>query len=340
MIWAGVLFGSSSIFGMLMISLVRGVGKIGAAVGIQISQGLVSLIFCLILVVGLNGGIEGGIVALISGQVTGGILAIWVIRKDVGLPRLRFDYELFKKSLRFGFAVGMATFAGFMVYRLDQGILAYFVDEAEVGLYVVAVGLAEKLRMLPNSISMAFLPHLANNMDSRQKQVPVVFRCTMIVSVGSMVIVGILGIPAIILLFGMDFIGSAWPFLILLPGIAALGGSSVLSSDLLSREKPYYSTIIGWSMLVLCVVLNLILIPIMGIAGAAVTSSITYLAALVVVLFFYKRESGVSLGQMVPRVSDMRLVVSLGMEMIHSGWAQFRGNAQTPHKAPKKEFDQ
>ena len=60
----------------------------------------------------------------------------------------------------------------------------------------------------------------------------------------------------------------------------------MLSSSLLAREKPYCSTIIGWSMLVSCVVINLILIPLMGITGAALTSSITYVLALGMWLFF------------------------------------------------------
>ncbi|MCK4794614.1 MAG: flippase [Desulfobacteraceae bacterium] len=323
-IWAGVLLGPSMIFGMLMISLVRGVGKIGAAAALQVFQGFARLGFCLLLVVGLNYGLEAAVWALAAGPVLAGVLAIWVIRNDISIRGLKFEYWLFKKSLRFGFAVGLATFAGFLVYRIDRGILAYFVNENELGLYVVAVGLAERLRLLPNSVSLAFLPHLANDLDAHQKQVPTVFRCTMVISVASMAIVGILGPPALVLLFGMDCIGSIWPFLILLPGVAALGGASVLSSDLLAREKPRYSTIVGWSMLGLCVALNLILIPIMGIAGAAATSSITYLTALAMVLLFYRRESGVSLSQMRPRWSDVALVLRLTLNMMRSLLARGR----------------
>lgn len=164
-----------------------------------------------------------------------------------------------QKSLGFGTQVGLATFAGFLVYRVDQGILAYVVPAGQVGLYIIAVGLAEKLRLLPTSIATAFLPRLANELTSRQSQVPMVFRLTMVISVVSMLIAGVLGAPAILLVFGTDYSGSILPFLFLLPGIATLGGASVLSSDLTAREKPKYSIWTGYTVLTVDIILVFVL---------------------------------------------------------------------------------
>ena len=49
-------------------------------------------------------------------------------------------------------------------------------------------------------------------------------------------------------------------------------------------------------------------IPLMGIAGAALASSIAFTSAGVLWLIFYKRESKTPLREMVPRVEDVKCI--------------------------------
>jgi O-antigen/teichoic acid export membrane protein len=222
---------------------------------------------------------------------------------------------LLRKSLAFGWFVSLATFATFLVYRIGQGILAYTVTADQVGLYALAVALAEGLRLVPASISDVFLSHLANELSGRQKQVPLVFRCTMVVSVASMLLAGLVGVPVILVLFGREYGGTIVPFFILLPGVAALGGARILASDLLARGKPQYSTGNSFVLLVFAIVLNLWLIPMLGIAGAALASSISYLISTFMWTVYYRRESGMRLPMLVPTSADIAVVWKSGMEI-------------------------
>jgi O-antigen/teichoic acid export membrane protein len=244
-----------------------------------------------------------------------------------------FGWLFFKKSLGFGAQIGLTTFATFLVYRVNQVILAYMVSAEQVGLYIVAVSLAEKLRLLPNSIASAFLPRLANELSARQSQVPMVFRCTTIVSIGSMLLVGILGTPALLVLFGWDYAGTIPSFLLLLPGIAALGGASVLSGDLAVREKPKYGVWISYSVLVVNIALNFCLIPFIGIAGAALASTISYILACCMAILFYRHESRLPLKEMIPRWKDVMYVlhglVSMVRQIILLGSAKLKSMSST-----------
>ena len=74
------------------------------------------------------------------------------------------------------------------------------------------------------------------------------------------------------------------------------------------REKPKYSMIFGYSGLGVNVVLNLLLIPVIGITGAALASSVTYVFTCSLALAFYRRESGVHIGEMIPRWRDVAYV--------------------------------
>ncbi len=299
-----------------IIALVRGVGFITTAARINLVQtafgvGLLGLFIAL-----LGYGLKTAILLIALSPLAGAALAMWKLRPYVTLRPSVFSVKLFKKSLGFGSLISASAVAGFLLYRIDQGILAYMVPAKQLGLYVVAVGFAEKLKMLPTSIASAFLPRLANDLEITQSQVPPLFRYTMVVSSGAMLLAGVLGAPAILLLFGDEYAGSIVPFLILLPGVWALGGSSVIASDLIARQKPVYSVAIGYCMLGINIALNFSLIPIIGIAGSALASSITYISALIIRLFCYRRETGQPLKEIAPTWADCVYVLSVIWDML------------------------
>jgi len=311
-VWIACLMTPFLMLSNLLIALVRGVARITAAAVIQVLQKTVFLVLLAIFLLWRSGGVKVAVVLTVANCLLGAGLAIWVLRDYITLRPSKFAGWLFKKSLVFGGQINLAAFANFLHYRIDQGILAYMVPIDQLGLYVVAVALTERLRVLPDSISIAFLPRLANELSTRQSQVPEVFRCAMIVSAGSMFLAGVLGVPAIIVLFGWDYLGTISPFLLLLPGSAVLGGASVLASDLAARKKPKYSMWVCYSTLGINIILNLLLIPLIGIAGAAVASSLSYGVEGILWLVFYRRESGTSLVEMVPCWQDA-LRVSTGL---------------------------
>jgi O-antigen/teichoic acid export membrane protein len=95
--------------------------------------------------------------------------------------------------------------------------------------------------------------------------------------------------PFVITVYGPEFAPSVLPFLLLLPGVMILSLGKILANDLAGRGKPEYWTIGAWVSLGLTLVLDLLLIPHWGIAGAAVASSLSYtLGAAIVVGAFRK----------------------------------------------------
>ena len=293
-------------FSMIILSLVRGVGRITTAAKIHMVRSITLVIFLAVFLLWLKQGVKTAILIFIAEQVFVILISIFVLRDYISLRFSHFNGRFFQKSLSFGLKISLATLAGFLVYRIDQGILAYMVSEFQIGLYGVAVSLAEKLKLLPNSISSAFLPRLANELDARQSQVPRVFRYTTIISFLSMLLLGLLGIPVIFVLCGRIYVGSIVPFLLLLPGIATLGGSGILSSDLAARNKPKYSFYIGWTTLAINVALNFAWIPIMRIAGAALASTVCYAFAGVLWLICYRKETQMPSRDMIPKADDVK----------------------------------
>ena len=119
-----------------------------------------------------------------------------------------------------------------------------------------------------------------------------------------MLLLGLIGPPAIIILFGWKFAGSIVPFAILLPGLGVFGSFRVLGMYLLVRNKPHYGMVNNWISLGCTTLTSALLIPIVGMIGAAIGSSLGLITLSFLTAFAYRKESGVPLKELVIRKAD------------------------------------
>jgi O-antigen/teichoic acid export membrane protein len=103
------------------------------------------------------------------------------------------------------------------------------------------------------------------------------------------------------------FDGSLLPFVILLPGTVALGLSKVLSGYISGLGLPGPVSAIAGAALGVNLVANLVLIPPLGIAGAALSSLLSYGAHAALTIGLASRLSGAPMGDFVrPGRAELR----------------------------------
>lgn len=130
---------------------------------------------------------------------------------------------MLKESLRYGGKGYVGNIAQFLNYRLNIFLVAYFLDVAAVGFYVLAVGMAERLWMIPGSIGTVLFPRVAAIDKTQANQLtPKVSRHTLFIVFMLSIVLLALARPLIQLLFGTAFLPSVEPLMVLLPGIVAL----------------------------------------------------------------------------------------------------------------------
>ncbi|MCB8817214.1 flippase [Desulfosporosinus shakirovi] len=204
-----------------------------------------------------------------------------------------FSPSYIRQTLSYGAKSYLANVMMVINYRLDLFIIAGFLPLSEVGLYATAVTLAEMVGYLGNAVNTALIPKLASEKDSLTfSMTPKVTRLTIMLTFLAALGMAIIAYPLILLFFGARFSGAFYPLLVLLPGIVALGGSVVLSGDLMARGKPIYSSISSGITVVLTLILDFTLIPLWGIMGASLASSLVYISLFTLNYGFYRRESG------------------------------------------------
>jgi O-antigen/teichoic acid export membrane protein len=176
-----------------------------------------------------------------------------------------------------GFRGQLGNLATFFNYRLDVFMVNYFLDSTQVGFYAVGVLVTEALWQIPNAAGLALFPRTARTLNEGAAEFTCfVLRQVLLVACVSGVALALLSPVVIPMVFGAQFSPSVAVIWWLLPGVIALSLAKVICSDLAARGKPEFSSIFAVVSLGVTVILDLVLIPRMGIKGASLASSAAY----------------------------------------------------------------
>jgi len=210
-------------------------------------------------------------------------------------------------SLRYGIKSYLQSMAGQVHEQVDILMLAGFaVEPASIAYYAIAVGVVNRLKIVPESLSVALFPHVAS-LDSRAASVIAARTArhsfTWVVFIAaSLAFASPWPIP---LISGEPFAESVTPILILLPGAAMLTTYSVLARYFMAVNRQEVTLRTQLVATTANVALNAILIPQFGIRGAAASSLISYGFEMCLIVIAFRRESGLGLGDtLIFRVSD------------------------------------
>lgn len=217
------------------------------------------------------------------------ILFFYLILRYQKLLRLTWKFDnWFRRHLIFGYKSLLGNVLVDVNTRVDVLILGYFTTDQTVGIYSFASMLAEGFYQLIVALKVNINPILANifshhKISELKKTILTGIRLTYSVTA----VLGILGIllyPLFVRLLvpGQDFMLSWHVFIILMVGIILCSGYLPFQMLFVQTGLPLYYTYLITITFVSNVILNLILVPRIGMNGSALATS---LAILISVLF-------------------------------------------------------
>ena len=233
------------------------------------------------------------------------VLMIVLLAHAGAVGRPVFDKALWKRTWRFAFPVYCASVMTFLNYRIDQVIIAALLPPEQLGFYVIAVDLAERLWILTGAVATALGPHLTNSSRRDPALAAVISRHVMLWTGIASLFVFVLADVVVRILYSSAFAPAAVALRWLLPGILILATGKVLIAELAAREKMSFTVWLGGAAVLVNIIANLALIPRMGIAGAALASSISYALVSIIVIRYYLRETRLSWTVLVPSRRDL-----------------------------------
>jgi O-antigen/teichoic acid export membrane protein len=216
------------------------------------------------------------------------LLLIYVIRYYLtARPGRIFDMTLFKPAFSFGMRSYVATLVTYGVIRSGIFFVTYYRGTAEAGQFAVAQQLSELLVIIPGVIATILSPRIARG--DAEHLTPRVMRIVAALLLPMFLAMLFAREFLIAGLFGSQFLPASDVLLILLPGAFLLGLETILAADMAGHGYPWAAALAWVPVLCLNAVGYLILIPRFGIKGAALSSSISFAAIFLLLLFYYKR---------------------------------------------------
>ncbi len=307
-----------SLISSYLSSVLLGMQRIKELSMINISTALIRFVFLLLFIVILDLGVVGALIAIILISTCRLILNIILLRRYTQF-KIAKDKRLIEESIRFGLKGHIGNVLQFFNYRLDVFLVNFFLGARSVGIYATSVTLAELLWYIPSSVQTVLLSKTASSdSETARRFTPIVCRHTLFITTLAAILLALIGKPLILVAFTDKFAGAVQPLYLLLIGIIALSLSKVITSDLAGRGMPYYMTYAVLISLVSTVIFDIALIPRIGIAGAAIASSVAYCITTAVVVAFYIGNTGVKLSDiLILRKDDIKMYLSFWREKLY-----------------------
>ena len=280
---------------------------------------LIVLVMVTVFVGLLDFGLNGALVAFVAAQ--GLLLPVglyWIARERKAAAQIPQDgsapgeslkgLPLLRSSLAYGLKGHLAGVLVSFNQRFDIFLLGALSTSREVGLYAVAVALAETIWHVPMSIHITLFPRTAaiGRIEGARK-LPRACRMTLLLTLSLALAVGALGYPLVLVLFGRPFLPAVIPLIVLLPGVVAVGLANVFESYFAGVDRRQYQSFsVAWAF-ALSLGLGVTLIPRYGALGAALASTGSYLLQMVLSISLYRRLGKLSFSDFfVPRLKDLK----------------------------------
>ena len=273
-------------FGVIADEFVRGVLNLGL---------FVALFLC-------GMWLSGAILACILSFAGGTLVALYCLRRlypgfsfrglrDQGGARI-------SALMRFSTATMVSAVSGNIINRSDRLLLGYLRTTAEVGVYHAAAQIPFALTMIFNTVGVAMMPVAADlSHQGRIGELGELFRNTtkwrLYVVLPCSIVVFIVPRELLLVVLGDQYVGGVAVLLILTVAQVINAGTGSVGAILLMSGRQKLWLVLTVIMMLINVGLNFMLIPRLGMIGAAITVAVTMTGLYGVALFLLYRETGI-----------------------------------------------
>ncbi|HVN86602.1 MAG TPA: oligosaccharide flippase family protein [Candidatus Binatia bacterium] len=220
---------------------------------------------------------------------------VWLIATVFSLApfRWQWDWRFAEQMLKFGVKSHLQILAQHLHMRIDVYIIAAFLTPADVAFYAIATRLAELVFNVPESLGMVVYPRQAGSSKQRVEDLTAT-ACRHTIFVTSVAAVGLVTIgPWLIRLwYGAAYAPVAAPLPYLVVGVIMMSVFFMFTRNFTSQNRQEVNLLSSVVALGGNFGLNIVLVPRMGIAGAGLSSAISYSLGAAILASIYFRESG------------------------------------------------
>jgi O-antigen/teichoic acid export membrane protein len=323
--WLAVLALPITLAASYLSGIATGLGRLRSLAIMQSVGPIAGLTLVLALTISNN----IAITAVLAISVATAALTVWLVWRVIrpSLGRLRLSWSDLRASAKYSFKAYLGGLAGYLNYRVDLLLLGSMAGAAAVGVYSIGVTVAELMWYVPNALSGALLAKAVGDADGSAEYTARTSRISTLIMVTSLVAGVVLMRPFIIILYGEQFLGAYYAFLLLAPGVLALGIAKIHTAYLGAHGRLYPA--ISVSAAALNILGNLVLIPRYGYLGSAVASTVSYTLSAAIHTYLFLKHSHLSLRSvLLPQAADLTDLVTVGRGYLSAAAQKVRARSR------------
>ncbi|MGR5261103.1 polysaccharide biosynthesis C-terminal domain-containing protein [Vibrio astriarenae] len=237
-------------------------------------QGSITLLLMLLFITAFNLSISLVLVAYIIGFSV--VLSIQIFSQLPLFSLSSIKTELTLKVLNVGLFVTLSSFLLVLNYRLDLFIIGDLLDKESVAIYSIAVNLSDICWKIPSTLGLVLFSKLVSTGVSGKEKKFISFSIILPCMIAAL-FVYIGGKDFILFFYGQDYSDSYQVTRVLLLSVVFLSMFKIHYLELSAQSKVFPLLIVILLGVVVNIIANYILIPIIGVTGAAYSTVISYL---------------------------------------------------------------
>lgn len=187
--------------------------------------------------------------------------------------KISISLDVMKMQASYGTKALLLTALNSMNLRIDAFLIMHFWGLEALGLYSFAVVFMEIILYIPHALARVILTEVS----AKGTLDPMIVRNVSGILLLVMLAVALV-VPPVIYFFFEAFIPSIPLFLILMPAGYSMGMAYLFSYYLLGKEQLKVPAQASFAAFLITIVLNIILLPLIGLYGAAIASLFSYSA--------------------------------------------------------------
>lgn len=208
-------------------------------------------------------------------------IMLFVIWAFVGRKlNFSFDFRLFKPLVRIGFPSIFGLFAFLIIDYADRQMIERMLGLSYLGVYSIGYSFGMVMTIAVGAFGTAWSPFFMSY-ATRHDEACLVFARVLsyyVIGFGSMIVLCFFIAKPVVLMMTESSFHEAWVVLGLVAGSYALKGCYLIFlPGIYFADKLHYQSIIEWVAALINIGLNIWLIPVYGIFGAAMATFLSYL---------------------------------------------------------------
>jgi len=226
--------------------------------------------------------------------------------------------KVLKELVHLGSVMQMGNILQFFNYRLSYYFIEFFLNRAAVGIYSVGVQLSESIWLIAKSIHLVQYTRISNEKDEKYaaKLTLNLVKISFLLTFLSLIVVIVLLHVLFALIFRPAFSQVPAIMYSLAIGILTFSVSINLSPYFSGLGKPIHNTISAAIGLFFTVIFCIVLIPRLGLIGAGLAATLSYVAATLYQFIVFIRRTKLRPNDFILKKSDFTTILKQLKEII------------------------